>query len=129
MRVRATVVLRLETREIMSITYHDVVLNRGIGGTRIKNFIKKKVLQMPIQEFRIETNFKAYPRLHLMVTDIELDVYPIIKKADNCVMKRDVLYRCILYPLPKDEESDITYDEYHALVIKAICEKDLKKSK
>ncbi len=88
---------------------------------QLKAFIRRRVLNMPIQNFKIKQGFDQDPRTFYM-TEMELDVYPLISRIEPTT--KPIPYRCKLSPLPIiGKESDITFEEYEQL-----C-KDYKEAK
>lgn len=88
---------------------------------QLKAFIRRRVLNMPIQNFKAKQGFDTDPKT-FYVTELELDVYPLIKKIDQKI--KPIPYRCTLSPLPiTGKESDITFEQYEQ-----IC-KDYKERK
>lgn len=119
MKVKALVILDLENKKIMSIGFEKKILNRSTGMGQLKAFIRRKVLNMPIQNFKIKRGFDQDPKTFYM-TEMEMDVYPLIKKIINPQVPRLVPYRCLLAPLPlTNKVSDISFEEYEALCNKA----------
>jgi len=97
----------------MSIGFQNKILNKSTGMGQLKAFIRRKVLNMPIQNFKPKKGFDQDPRTFYM-TEMELDVYPLIKKIDQTI--KPIPYRCKLSPLPiTGKESDITFEEYEQL--------------
>lgn len=104
MRVTALVTLDLENKKIVEINFHNIALNLGSGVGQIKAFIRRRVLNMPIQSFT-PLSKKFY------TISMEIDVYPLVKKCLH--PDRPNVYKCKLSPLPLiGKESDITFEEY-----------------
>lgn len=104
MKAKATITLDLENKKIIDIIFDSKLLNKSSGMGQIKAFIRRKVLNTPVQQFVIK-NVKC------MSLRMELDVYPLIKEIVQT--ERVPPYRCKLSPLPiVGKESDITFEEY-----------------
>ena len=116
MKVKAKIILDLENKNIVSIKYEDgVMTNNCLGSTRMKSYLKKRVLQIPIQEFVPTKAFKDNDRT-FYVTTIELDVYPIVSLNEKAVGKRPVPYTCTLFTSPMlSLKSDISWEEFSAM--------------
>lgn len=104
MKVKATITLDLENKKITEVVFEKKILNLSSGMGQIKAFIRRRVLNTPIQ------NFTPLNKRFFTIS-MELDVYPLIKK----IVQTDRMppYRCKLSPLPLiGKESDITFEEY-----------------
>lgn len=107
MKAKATVTLDLENKKIVDISFDRRILNKSTGVGQIKAFIRRKVLNTPIQ------NFKPFNERFYQMSMV-LDVYPIVKKMDSAVLRFP--YSCKLHPLPRtNETSDITLEEFEAM--------------
>jgi hypothetical protein len=97
----------------MSIGFQNKLLNKSTGMGKLKAFIRRRVLNMPIQNFKAKKGFDQDPKTFYM-TEMELDVYPLIKKIEQT--EKPIPYRCQLSPLPLiGKESDITFEEYEQI--------------
>ena len=81
---------------------------------QIKAFIRRKILNTPIQNFTAKK--RIYGKICKIYYEIEMDidVYPVIKKIEQT--DRKVPYRCKLSPLPNTKEiSEIDFYDYERL--------------
>ena len=116
MKVKATVVFSMGSNEIMSIVYDNRVLRGCTGMGRMKAALLNSILEKPIKEFRLEAYFKSWPTRLFMVTEVEIEVFPVVKAKEG-LTQSDVPYSCELYPYPYTKrQSIITFDEYSALM-------------
>ena len=116
MKVKATIVFNMKATEIVGIVYEDRVLRGCSGAGRMKSSILSRVLETPINDFRLEEYYKSWPGRLFMVTEMELDVFPRVFKIKNPVVEREVPYKCELYPSPSKRESEITFERYSELM-------------
>lgn len=122
MKAKARVILDLEQKKINKIIFDNNLLNSSSNHSFIKAFIRKRVLDTPIEQFM---TFK-YPGIKKIYYSLylEIDVYTYIKKIVQPSRLRLIPYRCTLSPLPiPGKISDITFETYEKLTLQALNER------
>jgi hypothetical protein len=112
MKANVTVILDLENKKIINLKFENRLLDNGAGVGAMCAFIRRRVLNTPIEHFTALKYFPNNDKLFYSI-DMEIDVYPLIKKIQNSVVPRLVPFRLKLSPLPIiGKESDISFEDY-----------------
>jgi hypothetical protein len=121
MKVKARVILDYEEKKVVGIQFKNDLLNTSAGIGPIKSFIRRRVLNQPMEKFVIRTVYPGDPKQYHTI-NMELDVYMLIKHiVEPSSVKRIIPYRCKLSPIPITKKtSDITFEEYEELHNKAV---------
>ena len=102
---------------IHSIAFHDRVLEStisNIGKTRLKKFLRKRIIQMPIQVFKPFSQMST-PEKVLMMVNEEIDVYPNVTLHGKRPFKPPHPYSCDLHPAPVLGMQATSFEEYYKL--------------